>query len=104
MMRRSLMLAVAAGVLVAGPPAGAQQRSPLEDPDPVSNVRVKLDGRAGLAKAESAGIDFSGNVARVPDGIEVDAIVTDEELIRLKLMGAEQVQKGPAYTWAAMNS
>ena len=101
---RWLVLAVAAGALVVGPPVGAQERSPLENPDPVSNVRVKVDGRAALAAAESAGIDFTGNVARVPDGIEADALVTDEELLKLKLMGGEQVARGPAYAWASTNA
>src|SRR5690349_21318139 len=89
--RLSVLAVAAAGVLLVGPSAGAQERSPLEDPEPVSNVRVKLDGRAALAAAESAGIDFAGNVKRVPDGIEADALVTDAELTKLKLMGAEQV-------------
>src|SRR4029078_359037 len=37
---------------------------------------------------------------RVPDGIQVDAIVTDEELLRLKLMGAKQVAREQPQAWA----
>src|SRR3954447_13609613 len=99
MVRRSLVLAVTAGLLLAGP-AGAQQRSPLEDPDPVSQVRVKLPGSAAIAAAENAGIDFSGNPERVPDGIETDAIVTGEQLTQLRLMGAELVGPEHEFAWS----
>src|SRR3954447_6454901 len=96
---RWLVLAAIASVFTAGP-AGAQQRSALEAPEPVSTVRVQLPGSVALAEAESAGIDFSGTPERVPDGVQSDAVVTDEQLAKLKAMGAKVVAPGQEFAWA----
>ena len=47
-----------------------------------------------MAAAENAGIDFSGNAERVPDGIETDAIVTDEQLAKLQGDGRRRSWRG----------
>src|SRR3954447_14505242 len=99
MMRVRLLAVLAAGAMTAGP-AGAQERSPLEQPDPVSTVRVQLPGSVALAEAESAGIDFSGNPERVPDGVQSDAVVTAAQLTQLKAMGAKLVAPGQDFAWA----
>src|SRR5262249_41107383 len=98
---RLLVLAVAAASGFSLAPAGAQ-RSPLEDPDPVSTVRVHLDGSVMLAQAENQGIDFSGAAERVPSGIEADAVVTDADIAKLKALGATLVAPGEhAFAWSA---
>ena len=47
-----------------------------------------------MSKLESEGFDFSGGLVRVPDGIEVDAIVTDQQELDLVARGAEIVERG----------
>src|SRR4051812_11327076 len=84
--RSVVLAAMAVSVLTFGSPAGAAQRSPLEEPDPVSTVRVHLDGSLMVAAAENAGIDLSGGAERVPDGIEADAVVTDDQIATLKAL------------------
>jgi hypothetical protein len=79
-------LALARAVTATGS-ASAEPRSPFEQPDPVRTVKMHVDGQAMLAKAQAAGIDFSGNVARVPDGIEADAVVTTADVLALEALG-----------------
>ena len=95
---RWLVLAFAAAV-VSPSAAGAQERSPLETPDAVKKVRVHVDGAVALSKLESEGFDFSGGVVRVPDGIEVDAVVTDQQELDLIARGAEVVEPGQEFKW-----
>lgn len=52
-----------------------------------------------LASLESAGIDISGAVTRVPNGIEADAVVTDAEILELTAMGAEVLEPGQELRW-----
>ena len=61
--RLLVLAAVAAGVLTCG----GRLRS-AQEPEPVSEVRVKLSGAAMLAEAQNAGIDLDHGVQRVPDG------------------------------------
>src|SRR3954454_2669941 len=96
MRMRLLVLALAATVVS---PAAAQQRSPLETPDAVKQVRVHVDGAVALSRLESEGFDFSGGLVRVPDGIEVDAIVTDQQELDLVARGAEIVEHGAEFKW-----
>ena len=101
---RLLVLALGAGLLSAAAPAAADQRSPLEQPDAVKQIRVKVDGRVALAELESKGFDFSGNLARVPDGLEVDAIVTQAQELALVASGAEVLEPGEEFRWGYTKS
>ncbi len=96
---RWLVLALAAAAAVSPSAAQGQGRSALETPDVVKTVRVQVDGSVMLSKLESEGFDFSGGYARVPDGIETDAVVTDQELLDLVARGAEVVESGDAFGW-----
>ena len=98
---RLLVLALAATVVS---PAEASQRSPLETPDAVKQVRVHLDGAVAMSKLESEGFDFSGGLVRVPDGIEVDAIVTDQQELDLLARGAEIVERGQEFAWRTVKA
>ena len=51
-----------------------------------------------LSKLESEGFDFSGGYVRVPDGVEIDAIVTDQEELDLLARGAEVVEPGDQFS------
>jgi hypothetical protein len=98
---RLLVLALAATVVS---PAAAQQRSPLETPDAVKKVRVHVDGAVALSRLESEGFDFSGGLVRVPSGIEVDAVVTDQQELDLVARGARVVEHGEAFTWRTVKA
>src|SRR3954451_8676938 len=101
MRMRLLVLALAATVVS---PAAAQERSPLETPDAVKKVRIHVDGAVAMSKLESEGFDFSGGLVRVPDGIEVDAIVTDQQELDLVARGAEIVERGDEFTWKTVKA
>ena len=60
----------------------------LGEPAPTSLVRLRLPGMAALDAAVSAGLDVAGDFARVPEGVEVDAVVTAEEIAALQDDGA----------------
>src|SRR3954451_20584014 len=97
---RICMLVLAFSATVVSPTAaGAQSRSPLETPDAVKKVRVHVDGAVALSSLESQGFDFSGGLVRVPDGLEVDAIVTDQQELDLVARGAEIVEHGAEFNW-----
>src|SRR4051794_15628878 len=98
---RLLVLAIAATVVS---PAAAQPRSPLEVPDAVKKVRVHIDGAVAMSELESEGFDFSGGLVRVPDGIEVDAIVTDQQELDLLARGARIVERGTEFTWRTVKA
>src|SRR4051794_22444345 len=93
-----LVLAIAAAV-VSPTAAGAQERSPLETPEAVKKVRVHVAGSAALSRLESEGFDFSGGLVRVPDGLEADAILTDQQVLDLVARGAEIVEPGLQFRW-----
>ncbi len=99
MVRTRIGLLVLALAAIAACPAAAQERSPLETPDAVEQIRVKVDGRVALAELESAGFDFSGNLTRVPDGLEVDALVTPAQEVALVARGAEVLEPGEEFRW-----
>jgi hypothetical protein len=88
--KRWLGLAVAAGVLLTGGPAAA------EEPQ---TVRLHFDGSAEVDKAQNAGIELDHGATRVPNGIEVDATLTHEELLRAIALGAEVVEPGEEFQW-----
>lgn len=105
------LLALAAllvGVLTAIP-AGADPenvtpssgRSPLEDPDEVSLVRIHLTGSDMLDAVNEAGFDVGHGLTRVPTGIEGEAVVTATEIAELEAMGVEILADGEGFTWDA---
>src|ERR1700754_2619525 len=103
-MRLRMRLLVLALAVTVVSPAAAAQRSPLETPDAVKKVRVHVDGAVALSKLESEGFDFSGGLVRVPDGIEVDAIVSDQEELDLVARGAQVVEHGQEFTWRTVTA
>lgn len=94
---RLLVLAAltAAGVLTSTGGAAFAQ-----DPDPVSDLKVKLSGAAMLAEAQDAGIDLDHGMQRVPGGIEADVHVTKEQELALIALGAQIVQPGQEFKWS----
>jgi len=60
----------------------------LAQPPPTSLVRLRLPSVAALDAAVSEGLDVAGDFARVPEGVEVDAVVTAEEIAALQDDGA----------------
>lgn len=70
-------------------------RSSLEDPDPIAVVRLLFPGIELVDMLQSEGVlDVAGNVERVPDGIELDAVVTPEQLEVILNRGAEYLGVG----------
>ena len=57
-----------------------------------------------MSKLESEGFDFSGGLVRVPDGVEVDAIVTDQQELDLIARGAEIVERGQEFKWKGVKA
>lgn len=100
--------ALLVGVLTAIP-AGADPenvtpssgRSPLEDPDEVSLVRIHLTGSDMLDAVNEAGFDVGHGLTRVPTGIEGEAVVTATEIAELEAMGVEILADGEGFTWDA---
>ncbi len=97
---RPVFVALIASVLLCAAPAAAQQRSPLEVPDQAREVRLKLAGSDVIDAVNSRGFDLSHGLTRVPDGVEVDAVVTDGELAELEAMGVEQVSETEQFKWS----
>ena len=70
---RSVMLVLASSMLFAANPAAAAPappRSPLEAPEPVKTVILRVDGSETLDDLAEAGVDLSRGATRVPSGIE----------------------------------
>ena len=88
--------------MVSPAAAGAQERSPLEAPDPVQQVRIHVAGAVELAELESAGFDLNHGVTRVPTGLEVDTVVTHKRLIELVARGAKVVEPGQEFKWSGV--
>ncbi len=88
---------VAAGLIAAGPAAA-------EEPEPVKTVRVHVDGSVMLAELESRGLDVSGGYQRVPNGIEVDAVVTDREILEIEAAGGDVLEPGQGFKWGFRQS
>ncbi len=86
-----------ATLLVPGYADDGADRSPLEEPDPITFVRLRLDGVAAIDELHDAGIDTAHNFERVPDGVEIDAFVTDEQLAELRAQGVEVLPGGLTY-------
>jgi hypothetical protein len=97
---RLLVLALGAGLLGAAAPAAADQRSPLEQPEPTKTVRVLVDGAVELAELESAGYDFGHSGVRVPNGIEAETGVTREQELALAARGVDILEPGQEFKWA----
>lgn len=93
--RLALIVAATAGLTVAGLSAQASDPAPAADPVrqelPLPHeqvVRVYVPGSEALYAMEDAGYDFTGEFQRLPEGILVDALVTDEQLAGLDGFGA----------------
>jgi Zinc carboxypeptidase/Chitobiase/beta-hexosaminidase C-terminal domain len=98
-MWRMVLLVLVASLLVGGN-AVAQERSPLEDPEPVDTVRLALDGADALDEISDRGFDISGDVTRVPAGFEVDVVASDSEVAALKRLGARVVPQDGGFEWS----
>lgn len=96
---RWLALAVSAGVLAVAGPAVADERSPLENPEPTKTVRVQLPGTVQLAELEDQGFDFGHSAKRVPDGIEATTNVTLREELELAARGVKFLEPGEEFKW-----
>lgn len=100
--------ALVGSLLVAAPPAGADPaestadsgRSHLEDPDPVRLVRIQLTGSDMLDEVVAAGYDLEHGIKRVPDGIEAEAVVTDEQIAELEAMGVKILGDDEGFEWS----
>jgi hypothetical protein len=113
MRRRRLRLAllalpalVVSSVLMANPSASADPaeptaagRSNLEDEDQARPVRIELTGGAMLDKVNDAGFDIEHGLKRVPNGIEGEAVVTVDELARLKALGVRILGDDEGFEW-----
>ncbi len=97
---RLLVLALGAGLLGAATPAGADQRSPLEEPEATRTVRVLLDGSLEMAKLENAGYDFGHSAVRVPNGLEAETAVTQAQELALAARGVRILEPGQEFKWA----
>jgi hypothetical protein len=98
--RRALPTLLLALALVAPIGATAEPlRNPAEDPDPVTLVRLAIPGRDVL-DIVAANFDLAGNFARVPDGVQVDAVVTEEEALLLDALGVRILAPDDAWSWA----
>jgi Zinc carboxypeptidase/Chitobiase/beta-hexosaminidase C-terminal domain len=98
--RLLVLLAFVASLIVTTPAAGAPPRSPLEDPEPVRTVRLLVDGSSTLDALNEAGFDIAHGAKRVPNGIEVDAVVTEAEVSQLEAMGAEVLSPDERFEWS----
>jgi hypothetical protein len=99
--RRRSVLPLLLGIALILPTAAAADpgREPGETPPATSVVRLALDGRNTLDRV-ARNFDISGNVARVPSGFEVDAVVTDDEIAALEALGVTVKATAEAWSWA----
>jgi hypothetical protein len=104
---RLVLLVLATSLLVVGNPAAAAPpdgtstaRSPLEAPEPVQTVNLRLAGSEMLDAVQEAGFDLASGPVRVPTGIEVEAVVTDAEGAALEAMGAQVLPKDEDFAWS----
>jgi hypothetical protein len=79
--------------------ADESERSPLEQPGERSLVRLAIPGRVVLDHV-SQEFDLAGNFARTPNGFEVDAVVTTQEVDTLKSLGVGILAPGQGFNWA----
>lgn len=70
-----------------GAVSAATGRSPLENPEPVTLVRILVPGTDRLHQLVDAGYDLSGGLERVPHGLEVDAVLTASDILDLAQQG-----------------
>jgi hypothetical protein len=103
---RLVLLVLATSLLVVGNPAAAAPpdassaaRSPLEAPEPVRTVTLRLAGSDMLDAVADAGFDLSSGPVRVPTGVEVEAVVSDTEVAALEAMGAQVLPKDEDFAW-----
>ena len=103
---RFLVLVLASSMLVvAGPAAAAPpERSPLEAPEPVRTVNLRVAGSEMLNDVAEAGFDLSSGATRVPSGVEVEAVVTDSEVAALRARGVQVLPKSEGFEWGFRRS
>ena len=103
---RFLVLVLASIMLVvAGPAAAAPpERSPLEAPEPVRTVNLRVAGSEMLNDVAEAGFDLSSGATRVPSGVEVEAVVTDSEVAALRARGVQVLPKSEGFEWGFRRS
>ncbi|HEX5598552.1 MAG TPA: M14 family zinc carboxypeptidase [Micromonosporaceae bacterium] len=116
MRRRQLRIALLAlsalvgSALIGTAPAGADpadptattgsERSHLEDPEQVRLVRIQLTGTDMLDEVVAAGFDLEHGLRRVPNGIEAEAVVTDEQITELEAIGVKILGDDEGFSWS----
>ena len=74
--------------------------SPSPNADDSALVRLAMPGRDTLDAVVDGGFDLAGNFARVPDGYEVDAVVSPEEVEALGALGVDVRSTDERFNWA----
>jgi Zinc carboxypeptidase len=103
---RVVVLVLVSSMLVVADPAAAAppERSPLEAPEPVRTVTLRLSGTDMLDDVADAGFDLSSGPARVPAGVEVEAVVTDSDVAALEARGVQVLPKRAGFEWGFRQS
>lgn len=98
---RVLALALLAASLALSPAAasGDGARSPLEEPVATSVVKLLIPGHDVLDEVADGGFDLAGNFAQVPNGYQLDAVVSAEEIAALERLGVRVLEPGEAFEW-----
>jgi hypothetical protein len=91
---RRLLVALAAAALlltiVTVPASGSAEQPPIRQDLPLEEdlvVRILVPGSDVIYELQDAGYDLAGNAQRVPNGFEVDAVVTADQLDALEDFG-----------------
>jgi hypothetical protein len=103
---RFVVLVLAASMLVVADAAAAPSppRSPLEAPEPVRTVTLRVAGSDVLDDVAKAGVDLSSGATRVPSGIEVEAVVSESEVDALEAQGVDVLPKSEGFEWGFRQS
>jgi hypothetical protein len=103
---RMVLLVVATSLLVVVDPVAAAPpaRSPLEAPEPVQTVTLRVAGEHMLDEVADSGFDLSSGATRVPSGIEVEAVVSDSEIAALEARGVDVMPKEAGFEWSFRQS
>ncbi|HEX5781367.1 MAG TPA: M14 family metallopeptidase [Solirubrobacteraceae bacterium] len=99
LLRFVLLMLVSSMLFISGTAGAAPPRSPLEDPEPVRTVTLRVDGSETLDQLADAGVDLSSGATRVPTGLEVEAVVSDAEAAALEADGVQVLPKSAGFEW-----
>ena len=99
LLRFVLLMLVSSMLFITGTAGAAPPRSPLEDPEPVRTVTLRVDGSETLDQLAAAGVDLSSGATRVPTGLEVEAVVSDAEAAALEADGVQVLPKSAGFEW-----